>query len=193
MQLKVYLDKKKLALNVSKSLTANERATVMTDYGLKSYSIGELDFYAFADHLKETSSIVISSMTIPAFFDQCQQEIHGLFLFSLGETYTQAKSFIDDKGIGAWGCPKRLLLQPGDKGYYTFNNMRFYPFLMTDFTVGYYVCDNGNTPGYGGPRYAWRDYVPEELGVALDYPLTYDPTLGLYITRGAHIEYPPSS
>ena len=137
--------------------------------------------------------MVISNMIIPAFFDQAPRlangdktEIHGLFLINLGESADKAKSFVEDKEIGPYGCPKRLLTLGGDKAYFTFNNQRFYPFIMTDFTIGYFVCDGKNASGHRPPL-AWPDYSENEIGIALDAPLTFDATLGLLITRQARV------
>jgi len=189
---KLYLGREQLSSGLSKEITPVKKSDLLTDYDLASYTLGDLDVFGFSDHITSAAHLVLVNMTIPAFFDQsvvygAKKEIHGLFMISLGDSYPLTKDFVEDNAIiGQFGCPKRVLLQSGKKSYFTWNKMRFYPFVMTDFSAGYYVCDDAGSSSAG---YLWPDYNSEtEKGVALDYPVTYDPTLGLYITRAAHIE-----
>jgi hypothetical protein len=169
---------------------------------LYEYDLMGMPVYAFAYQLEiPGSSFVLTPMSIPAYFEEAQVvdgervDTQGLFLISMGNDPTYTKDFILDRKIfGPYGCPKRVLTSTTNsaKGrievFFTFNKMRFYPFILPDFSVGYYVCDGQKGPNNSEPRGAWRPYSPDEDGVALDAPVTYDPTLGLYITRAAHIE-----
>jgi len=169
---------------------------------LYEYDILGMPVYAFAYQLKiENANFVLTPMTIPAYFGESQVsegekvDTQGLFLINMGSNTTYLKDFILDKRIfGPYGCPKRVLtseLSSDNKPiqvFFTFNKMRFYPFILPDFTIGYYVCDGQKGPNDSEPRGAWRRYDEAEDGVALDAPVVYDPTLGLYITRASHIE-----
>lgn len=104
--------------------------------------------------------------------------------------------FTDLKSIGKWGCPQRVLLGVDKKSKlgsgkkmksfsndcFIFNNMRFYPFITKEFLIGYFICDLNS-------KDRWKVYSRREKGIALDDPLMYDPTLGLLVTRGAHVTY----
>ncbi|CAD5253813.1 MULTISPECIES: hypothetical protein [unclassified Imperialibacter] len=175
------------------SLNITPSVDLIPRYGLKEYNLGNMSVLSFEDHILEGRHMVFTNMIIPAFFDQSpmaangsKTEVHGLFLINLDNSGDKAKAFVEDKEIGPFGCPKRLLTQEDDKAYFTFNNQRFYPFIMTDFTVGYYVCDGKAATG-SQPPLAWPDYSEYEIGIALDSPLTYDATLGLFITRQARV------
>lgn len=197
MQINVYFSKTDIELGVKPTvITINEVGDVIKDYGLKAYTYKELRLYAFADDLADPrSELVITTMIVPKYFDQNgTSDIHGLFILSAGlkdpaNPAISAKAFVDDKTVGQFGCPKRILKQPDEKSYFTFNHMRFYPFINTDFTTGYYICDDA--PQGKISRHAWPNYDITEDGVALQYPVQFDATLGLYMTRAAIIEYPP--
>lgn len=162
---------------------------LVEEFGLRRYTFNGLSAFCFDDHLDTSSCMVFTNILIPGYFDQVPHEIQGLFLVNLGNSIHKVNSFIEDKEIGSHGCPKRLLTQPAEKGYFTFNKMRFYPFIMTDFSIGYYVCDGKSAPNHQPPL-AWPDYSEDEIGIALDYPLTYDATLGIYLTRNARVIRP---
>jgi hypothetical protein len=178
-------------------ININETGDVLKDYNLKSYTCREFRFFGFADDLANPKSeLVLATMLIPKYFDQnaLNKDIHGLFVLSVGikdpkpaNQGLSAKAFVDDKTVGQFGCPRRILKQADEKSYFTFNNMRFYPFVNTDFTVGYYICDHSAGKR---PRLAWPNYEPIEDGVALEYPVQFDATLGLYMTRASHIAFP---
>lgn len=169
----------------------SEDKMVLEDFGLKRYNLGSLKVHAFDDHLTPNAPMVLATMFIPGFFDQVPRDgtdnisdIHGNFLFKLGATVAEGKAFVADKGHGSFGCPTRLLFS-AEFDCFSFNRMRFYPFIMPDYSIGYYVCD-----GTASEPIKWPAYDPQEVGVALHYPLTYDATLGIYLTRGAHIVKP---
>jgi hypothetical protein len=195
MQINVYLSKTDIELGVNPTpITITETGDVLKEYGLKTYTFNGLKLYAFADDLANPKSeLVLTTMSIPKYFDQNgQKDIHGLFILSVGlkdanVPRLSAKAFVDDKTIGQFGCPKRILKQPDQKSYFTFNHMRFYPFINTDFSTGYYVCDDG--PVGKQPRLAWPNYDLTEEGVAIEYPVQFDATLNLYMTRSSRIEY----
>lgn len=184
-----------------KSFSLNQTASVLPLYDLFEYDMSGIPVYAFAYQINDpNANFALASMCIPAYFDQARtsgsvkQETQGIFLINMGEVAYIKPFFEDIKILGPFGCPKRVLTsntgasgQPIEE-YFTFNKMRFYPFIMTDFTVGYYVCDAGVVVGNAQPRNAWPPYSAIEHGVSLDHPLAYDPTLGLYMTRAAHIE-----
>ncbi|MEI9918403.1 MAG: hypothetical protein WDO14_06320 [Bacteroidota bacterium] len=187
----VYFSKTDIALgNAPTQIVLTEVQTILREYDLKSYTNGQYKFYAFTDDLSADDECVITPFLIPKYFDQntTGTDIHGMFIVSIGlASRNPAAHFVADKTVGQFGCPKRVLKKQSDKSFFTFNNMRFYPFVNTDFTIGYYICDN-STPIE--PRHAWPLYVAIEDGVSLDYPMQYDATLGLYLTRAAHIEMP---
>ncbi|MEQ8530348.1 MAG: hypothetical protein RIB86_00720 [Imperialibacter sp.] len=185
----------------STAISITETAAVIPAYDIHEYNLAGLSIYGFSYQVNcVDSNLALASMTIPAYFEEARVvngkrvDMHGLFLVNMGDSAGYLKEFFEDKRIfGPFGCPKRVLAKAGNgtgvsKEYFTFNNMRFYPFILPDFTVGYYVCDGAVPPRGGEPRGAWRPYSPDEDGVALDAPVTYDPTLGLYITRASHIE-----
>lgn len=172
-------------LEGTSTIYVEEVADVLPSYKLKSYSSGPFQLLGFdTDGLKDPSEVkVLATMLIPKYFDQVvalgpgnAHEIHGHVLISIG-VEAQAKSFLEDRAHGSHGCPK-LVEMGGMLRYFTFNTMRFYPFIMTDFTVGYYVRDRFT------PSNPEED--PMKQDIAIDYPIQYDATLGLYVTRGAH-------
>lgn len=171
-----------------KDITFQEGPAVMNAYGLKKYIFNDFEFLAFESHFTPDAQIIVVPMTIPAFFYEIptspggdKKEIHGLFLVSIGNSPSEANAFIMDKGVGKYGCPRRLLVAPGKESF-SFNRMLFYPFVMTDFSVGYYICDvTASEPT------KWPAYSAAEKGVSINFPVTYDATLGLYVTRDAHV------
>ncbi|HMJ70796.1 MAG TPA: hypothetical protein VK508_17965 [Cyclobacteriaceae bacterium] len=111
------------------------------------------------------------------------------------------------KKRGEFGCPTLLelpsdfsLIQTTGKktnykkakgilGSFTFNQMSFYPFLMIDYTVCYFACDAGGSFDWnyrpdGTLKQRRNEFFPN---VAIDAPVTYDATLGIYVTRSAHL------
>jgi hypothetical protein len=177
-------------------------SAVIPEIDLYEYDLNGMPVYGFAYQINNPkANFALTPMTIPGYFREAPKvngegvDTHGLFLINLGEDLEQVIKFLQDKLIfGAYGCPKRILTSASnDAGediqvFCNFNKMRFYPFILPDFSVGYYVCDGQNRPDGSEPKGAWRPYDPKEHGVALDAPVTYDPTLGLYITRASHIE-----
>lgn len=166
------------------------------------YKLRGLSVYGFKYQIEDpNANFVLASMTIPAYFEEARVvnrkkvDTHGLFLIDMGENPDDLKEFFEDvKIFGSYGCPKRVITSADDKyknasqEYFTFNRMRFYPFILPDFTVGYYACDDCGMGKNPQPRNAWPRYRRVEYGVALDAPVTFDPTLGIYLTRAAHIE-----
>jgi hypothetical protein len=176
--------------------------SVISEIDLYEYDMNGMPVYGFAYQIDNPkANFALTPMTIPGYFKEAPKvkgegvDTHGLFLINLGEDLELVIKFLEDALVfGPYGCPKRILTSTtNDAGqdiqvFCNFNKMRFYPFILPDFSVGYYVCDGQKGPNNSEPRGAWRDYDPKEDGVALDAPVTYDPTLGLYITRASHIE-----
>ena len=150
-------------------------------------------FSFFKGTIEKNVTLVAVPMILPAFFEEIgmkgnKKDVRKLFLLRTSATEGDHKSRIDffnDKGLGPHGCPAAILVRTEankdseSRNYFSFNNMRFYPFLMRELTVGYYVCDEGATSCH------WPKYQKGDKGVALDYPVAYDATLGLFTTRGA--------
>lgn len=164
-------------------------------------SFAGIKFCHFKNTIKEGVTLMAVPMILPAFFKEIgqgknKQDVRRLFLLRTGVTEkdcapNKRKDFFKDILVnGPMGCPIPILMKPdhytdrnGKKcspNFFTFNNNRFYPFLMREFTVGYYVCDENATKDH------WPEFDPKDPGIALDYPLIYDATLGLFVTRGAH-------
>jgi hypothetical protein len=178
MDITIYFRRPKPAESAT-TIPVMETGVVLQDYGLKSYSSGPFQLLGFdTPGLRDPSEFkVLATMLIPKYFEQVHysHEIHGHVLISIGRD-DQARLFFADLAHGSHGCPK-LVPMEGTQ-FFTFNRMRFYPFIMTDFTVGYYVKDS---PPQGRPD---DNLLSGKL--AIDYPIQYDSTLGLYVTRGAH-------
>jgi hypothetical protein len=96
-------------------------------------------------------------------------------------------SLVQTSSPGSASLPKGIL------GCFTFNGMSFYPFLMIDYTVCYFACDTGgafdwNYRSNGKLKTRLDEFFPN---VAVDSPITYDATLGIYITRSARLAADP--
>jgi hypothetical protein len=174
--------------NINLTLVSQSQAPSLP---ITVYENGNIPIFGFSLVEDPEEIHVLAMMLMPAYFEETEgEEIHGLFLFPIGKR-GKAEEFLKDFGTGAFGCPKPIRM-PGTEGYFSFNRQRFYPFLMTDFTVGYYVRDE--VP-QGGEAPEWPKPSDEgdlvEIGVSIDHPITFDPTLGLYMTRGAHIAFKP--
>ena len=167
---------------------------ILPEFDLHECDLGGIPVYGFAYQINDPNAhLVMASMTIPYYFDDMSGDgikrdtIQGVFLISFGENIQNVSAFVNDaKVFGPYGCPKRVLTTKRFKSFFSFNGMRFYPFVMPNFTTGYYICDAGD--GSTIPRQAWPEYDEKEDGVALDAPVVFDPTLGLYSTRSSHIE-----
>jgi hypothetical protein len=138
----------------------------------------------------------------------------GLFILKQYPTYRRNKSGIvnnsqlECKKRGEFGCPLLLQLPPNPRvtntsrvpkpkevlGYFTFNGMRFYPFIMIDFTVCYYVCDALGPFDWNYHKNGKLKKAHEILpAIALKSPVSYEPTLGIWMTRSAElVEMPPT-
>jgi hypothetical protein len=135
-----------------------------------------------------------------------EDENSALGLFMLKQYSYGENSFNTDHPVcrkrGEFGCPLTLHIPKDAKlqqsrrrgdddevlGYFTFNGMRFYPFLMIDYTVCYFICDAGSPYDWnrhpdGRVKKPWEIYPL----VALDAPVSYDATLGIWATRSAHL------
>ena len=170
----------------SAQINALKTSEKLPYFKLNEYSGSGLKMFGFENGLVGDSEhvTVLTNMLIPRYFENTiGQDVHGLFLAQIGLPQ-MAHDFVDDLlSLGRFGCPKRIVIDTNSsKDHFKFNRMRFYPFIMPDFTVGFYICDEGT------PELHWPPYTPTERGVALDYPVTYEPTLGLYMTRSSHIE-----
>lgn len=193
IRVRVFLDRSKMTLPYAASLQITPvEDVVLPEYSLRKYKYNDLILYGFEDQLKSDEFFVIAPMLIPNFFNEVPEDslrrktdIHGLFLISVGANDELAQNFGDDHGRGREGCPYRVL-HGGSKDYFTFNKMMFYPFLMNDFTIGYYVCDD--KCGSKSDN-AWPPYSIHEVGIAVESPITYEATLGLYTTRSASIAF----
>ncbi len=167
-----------------------------TNCWIKECTHKGFNFSYFDKTLEEGATLIAVPMILPGFFKEVGQDVRKLFLLRTGITEKECRVnkryefYIDMLSKGAQGCPIPILLRPGEsesakkgkkysRNYFTFNGMRFYPFLMREHTVGYYVCDEGAT------KYHWPKFHPKDPGIALDYPVVYDATLGLFLTRGA--------
>jgi hypothetical protein len=188
MTLDIYYSRDKILTSTpSIRVDATVGSSRLPYFKLKEYNVSGLTAFAFENGLVFDGNhvTVLTNMLIPGYFaNSGGTDIHGLCLAQLGLP-PDAKAFVEDiLSLGRFGCPKRLVMSdPATKDHFKFNRMRFYPFIMTDYNIGYYVCDEGN------PQHHWPDYNPAEKGVALDYPVAYEPTLGILMTRAAHIEY----
>src|SRR5436190_6179125 len=127
-------------------------------------------FSFFKGTIQEGASLVAAPLILPNYFrDNDSTSVKGfrkLFLLrtsategvSQKEIDVKRKAFFDDEmmGTGPHGCPIRILRNLGQsekgvdktgktircsKDYYKFNGMRFYPFLLREYTVAFYVCD----------------------------------------------------
>ncbi len=157
--------------------------------GIQRYRYEKIFFYGFSQLVKEGSDVVLAHMLLPKYFEELRgqsQDLHGLFLVGFLPSTDQAKKIVgimmDFMYHGPNGCPWLLNMPAISHNRFTFNNMSFHPFLMIDLTIGYYVCDQGG-------RYDWDETNTLEA-LAVDDPIVYDATLGLYVTRAA-LRYDP--
>lgn len=164
--------------------------------GISCYTTpGGICVHAFDAQLKPNCYVWMVDMNLPSFFNEISgagidSGIQGLFLVGLSDNY-RTPDLYNDKQHGDNGCPEGIdvgdlsgnTIKKSSPGYtknrFTFNHMSFHPLIMIDSTIVYYVCDQG------GPN-DWPDnaYIGQ---VAVDQPIVYDATLGLYITRAAHL------
>lgn len=152
----------------------------------KTNLLPDLEVYAFKDTIVDKGTYVLANIHVPNFFketDPSQTGITGLFLVSLGDGLD---NIFDNscKAVGRYGCPTRVVMATA-KPSFSFAGMNFYPIMMRDMSVAFYVCDEDSK------KYDWKlkhgtDF--EKLfAVALDQPVSFDPTLGIYLTRGADL------
>jgi hypothetical protein len=152
------------------------------------YLFERTEVFGFKDLLDDPESndeFVVVSMLVPSYFEYKTgkpfgAELSGLFIIKVMGQFNGIYDY-EDKQYGQYGCPQRLSIGPSEA--FTFNDMEFFPFMMRDLSVGYYVCDSGSS------AYSWKG--KKLYNVALDAPLAYDATLGIYVTRGAHLVADP--
>lgn len=151
----------------------------------KITQLNGLEFYGFDGTIEEGGDYIIANMHIPNFLKQSDSDstgLNGAFLISLGDGFP---NILDSncKAVGRQGCPSRILMG-ATKSFY-FNGMNFYPFMMRDFSIGYYVCDADSL------EYDWQKKHDTNFDkmfmVALNQQVTFDATLGIYQTRDADL------
>lgn len=165
-------------------------------------------FYYFRDMIKAGETLMAVPMVLPNYFEQIEKvnegasdeasrkrDVRALFLLRTGISQASPETisgfFGDILHHGNNNCPQLVRVtdeveddkvekKKYSRGYFTFNKMRFYPFLMREFTVGYFVCDDH------AKKYHWPAYDPRTyLGIGVDQPIVYESTLGLFVTRDA--------
>jgi hypothetical protein len=154
-----------------------------------------LNFYAFKGSIEEANKkdsghLHMAHMHIPSYLslmDKNQTGICELFLLRVGGDLL---GFTHDKAKGQFGCPQRVLMNSTDQSLSTygfhcfeFAGMHFYPFITREYVVCYYICDAGSK------EYDWQEQRDFEklFSVAVNHPITYDATLGLFVTRSAQL------
>lgn len=153
---------------------------------VKFGQLPQLECYAFTGTLAQGKNFVLAHMQIPSFFDRANSAltpITGLFLIDLGLGLENIVGN-NDKGRGRQGCPTRVVLG-ANLSFFYFNGMNFYPIMMRDFSIAYYVCDSDSK------EYDWtKKHGPDfhkMFAVAVQSAITYDATLGIYVTRNADL------
>lgn len=149
---------------------------------LKSYTSNihpDLHFCCFdgALDIDHGSKIMAVSMKLPKFFDgysSLAERFQGLFLFKTVDV-TSAKA------VGKYGCPIRLYMNSG-MGHFEFMDNNFYPMLTVNGEIGYYVCEKDGEHTW--PEPTDPDYYLKH-NVSINFPMSYDPMLGLFTTRDA--------
>ena len=182
------LQSQKGLLSSSTEVEVKPGGEVKTTSCLTSFEFDQLpgiQLYAFKDTVKEGEEYLLANMHLPNFLagmDPLLTGINGLFLISLGGG---SGNVMDNscKARGRQGCPTRILMGP-IKSFY-FNGMHFYPMMMRDFSVAYYICDADSK------EYDWQLKYGTEFdklfAVAVDFPIVNDATLGIYQTRAAEL------
>lgn len=152
---------------------------------VKFVQLPQLECYALAGTVASGKNFVLAHMQIPSFFtvaNPALTPVTGLFLIDLGLGLENIVGN-DDKGRGREGCPTRVLM--GVRNCFAFNGMNFYPVMMRDFSIVYYVCDSASK------EYDWVEKhasdFQKRFAVAVQHTITYDATLGIYVTRNADL------
>ena len=162
-------------VEVDKRTTVN---TLITKWESTNY-VG-FNFYTLEGvEIKDASKYFVITMEIPHYFLEEGHGFNGLFLFEVKENPKLINYRNVMMGVGKHGCAK--ILNWGGYSTFKFNHNYFLPFVLNDFTVAYYVCEE---------RFykEWVDNAEQGFTqVSIDQPITYDPLLGLYSTRSAEL------
>ncbi len=151
----------------------------------KLQEMADLELYAFKDSIIKENEYLLANVHLPNFFSEMDASltgITGLFLVSLGDGID---NILDNscKAIGRQGCPTRIVM--GSMKAFRFNGMNFYPVMMRDFSIAFYVCDADSK------QYDWQlkhgTNFDKLFAVAVEFPIVFDATLGIYLTRGADL------
>jgi hypothetical protein len=151
----------------------------------KLQQMAALELYAFKGSIAEGSDYLLANIHLPNFLREMDANltgIAGLFLVSLGDGID---NILDNtcKAIGKHGCPTRIVMGPLKA--FSFNGMNFYPIMMRDFSIAFYICDADSK------EYDWQKKhgtnFDKLFAVAVEYPIVFDATLGIYQTRGADL------
>lgn len=94
--------------------------------------------------------------------------------------------------------PLKASKKPKPVDYFVFNGNRFYPMILTNWQVFYYVSENGypiedryvsaaDASGNIKETKRKRFYKPELHLIGNEVPIHYDPTLGVFLSRQVSI------
>jgi hypothetical protein len=138
------------------------------------------------------SKYIMAAMYLPGYLN-LNEEVRGVFLLRTQSNVDwKLSDFTDDKSIGRHGCATRIytgtqmvttatgteLRHVG----FEFNRMRFYPFLLRNLTVAFFVTDKNSDDDKIWYRDANRD------GVAIQAQIQYNTTLDIFETRYAELK-----
>lgn len=151
---------------------------------------------------------VFTTMHVPHYFrgmDPTRSGLNGIFMVPLaGGLVSMMEKIAADvlapdevNAVGRQGCATRILMNAvpsqgsemeKDKqrklNAFEFNGMRFFPFMLREFTVCYYVADKDGRLDWF-VRYK-KDF-DERFYVSVEERIVYDTTLGIFTTRGADL------
>jgi hypothetical protein len=168
---------------------------LITRYRFSGNNQPPVELYGFTGAMQENETYYMAQMPIKPYFKEVQPgltDFNALFLIYLGP-YKTVKHDRIDKARGQFGCPLRIVMDTQTTKEkrtpftsFEFNGMNFYPFLLREFTVCYYVCDKHSR------EYDWKRKYGDEFynmySVGVNHPIQYDATLGLFVTRSAELK-----
>lgn len=180
---------------------------------LSLYKHENIHLMGFKSTIKAGEHLIAAAAQIPSYFDEFpdayrrQGPFCGILMTKIMVDFEKKSktkidpqsafaSFMDPscKGKGSEDCPYYIQLSGestrGKKerlSHFTFNGQVFFPLLMRAFTIAYFVADESSI------RYNWdhpdyRGIKPPGGGlVAVNSPIRFDPTLGIFVTRNAEL------
>lgn len=157
----------------------------------------DLLFYAFQDDLHTIPNSAFKKYLMVAGYIPdimgLSEDIRGIFLIRTPKEreWDIKDDIIKDKSVGKHGCGYRIDLGFEDKiqtdgkivktrRAFRFRNMRSYPFLLRNLTMGFFHTDAGSVDDR-----LWSDITKNWDGVGLEEPLVFDADFDLFKTRNA--------